>query len=64
MLAGFRAVAADGSLLAVSVSVGEATSQTRAQFQQRVAALGEAARTVLTSDASTGHLLAAATAGS
>jgi methyltransferase (TIGR00027 family) len=59
VLAGFRAVAADGSLLAVSVSVGEATSQTRAQFQQRVAALGEPARTVLTADAA-GPLLAAA----
>ena len=59
VLAEFRAAAADGSLLAVSVSVGEATSQTRARFQQRVAELGEPARTVLTADAA-GDLLAAA----
>jgi methyltransferase (TIGR00027 family) len=59
VLAGFRSVAADGSLLAVSVSVGEATSQTRARFQQRVAELGEPVRTVLTADAADGLLAAA-----
>jgi methyltransferase (TIGR00027 family) len=57
-LAEFRAVTPVGSPLAISVSTG-ATSQTRARFAARVAALGEPARTVLTfEDASA--LLAAA----
>jgi hypothetical protein len=57
-LAEFRAVTPVGSPLAISVSTG-ATSQTRARFADRVAALGEPARTVLTfEDASA--LLAAA----
>ncbi len=59
VLAEFAAVAAPGSLLAISVSVGSATSPTRARFQQRVAALGEPARTVLTAEAATGLLAAA-----
>jgi len=58
VLAEFRAVTPVGSPLAISVSTG-ATSQTRARFADRVAALGEPARTVLTfEDASA--LLAAA----
>jgi len=58
VLAEFRAVTPVGSPLAISVSTG-ATSQTRARFAARVAALGEPARTVLTfEDASA--LLAAA----
>jgi methyltransferase (TIGR00027 family) len=46
VLAEFRAVTAPGAALAISVSTG-APSRTRAAFQQRVAALGEAARTML-----------------
>ena len=59
VLTEFAAVAAGGSLLAISVSVGSATSPTRARFQQRVAELGEPARTVLTAEAATGLLAAA-----
>ena len=44
VLTEFREVTPAGSLLAISVSVGGATSQTRASFQQRVAKLGEPAR--------------------
>lgn len=59
VLAEFRQVTVAGSLLAISVSTGTATSQARARFQQRVAALGEPARTVLTIDEA-GDLLRAA----
>jgi methyltransferase (TIGR00027 family) len=48
VLGEFREVAQAGSLLAISVSVGGATSQARAGFQRRVAEVGEPARTVLT----------------
>jgi methyltransferase (TIGR00027 family) len=48
VLGEFREVAPLGSLLAISVSVGGATSQARAGFQRRVAEVGEPARTVLT----------------
>ena len=44
VLAAFRAVAADGSELAMSVSTGTTTPDQRARFQQRVAAMGEPAR--------------------
>ena len=44
VLAAFRQVAADGSELAISVSTGTATPQERARFEQRVAGLGEPAR--------------------
>ena len=47
VLAEFRAVTPVGSPLAISVSTG-ADTQTRARFAERVAALGEPARTVLT----------------
>jgi methyltransferase (TIGR00027 family) len=46
VLAEFRAVTAPGAALAISVSSG-AASPARAAFQQRVAAVGEPARTVL-----------------
>ncbi|HEY3880131.1 MAG TPA: class I SAM-dependent methyltransferase [Trebonia sp.] len=59
VLAGFRSVTVDGSPLAISVSVGQATSQTRARFQQRVAEMGEPARTVLTAEQAAGLLAAA-----
>jgi methyltransferase (TIGR00027 family) len=57
VLAEFRQVTVDGSLLALSVSTGSASSETRARFQQRVAELGEPARTVLTADATRDLLL-------
>jgi len=50
VLAGFREVTPAGSPLAISVSVGGPTSATRAAFQERVAALGEPARMMLTVD--------------
>ena len=59
VLAEFREVTPAGSLLAISVSTGGATSQTRASFQQRVAELGEPARTVLTFDQAADLLSAA-----
>ena len=65
VLAAFRAVAADGSALAISVSVATTTSQARSRFQERVAALGEPARSQFTHDqardlvAATGWELAA-----
>jgi methyltransferase (TIGR00027 family) len=59
VLGEFREVTQAGSLLAISVSVGAATSQTRASFQQRVAQLGEPARTVLTFGQADGLLSAA-----
>jgi methyltransferase (TIGR00027 family) len=48
VLAELREVTPVGSPLAISVSVDGATPQTRASFQQRVAEVGEPARTVLT----------------
>ncbi len=59
VLTEFREVTPAGSLLAISVSIGGATSQTRASFQQRVAELGEPARTVLTFDQAADLLSAA-----
>jgi methyltransferase (TIGR00027 family) len=59
VLAEFRAVTPVGSTLAISVSIHSATSRTRARFQQRVAELGEPARTVLTFDQAAGLLSAA-----
>ena len=50
VLAAFRQVAADGSELAISVSTGTATPQERARFEQRVAGLGEPARSRFTPD--------------
>jgi methyltransferase (TIGR00027 family) len=48
VLAAFRQVAADGSELAMSVSTDTATPQQRARFQERVAKLGEPARSQFT----------------
>jgi methyltransferase (TIGR00027 family) len=59
VLTEFREVTPVGSLLAISVSVGGVTSETRARFQARVAEIGEPARTVLTFDQA-GALLSAA----
>jgi methyltransferase (TIGR00027 family) len=59
VLGEFREVTPVGSLLAISVSIDSATSQTRASFQQRVAELGEPVRTVLTFDQAAGLLSAA-----
>ena len=50
VLAAFRQVAANGSELAISVSTGTATPQERARFEQRVADLGEPARSKFTPD--------------
>jgi methyltransferase (TIGR00027 family) len=50
VVAAFRQVAADGSELAISVSTGTATPQERSRFQERVAALGEPARSQFTPD--------------
>jgi methyltransferase (TIGR00027 family) len=50
VLAAFRQIAADGSELAISVSTGTATPQERARFEQRVAGLGEPARSRFTPD--------------
>jgi len=60
VLAEFREVTPVGSLLAISVSIGSATSGTRAQFQERVAEIGEPAAAVLTFEQATDLL---ATAG-
>src|ERR1700761_5137361 len=57
VLAEFRQVTVDGSLLALSVSTGSASSEPRPGFQRRVAELGEPARTVLTADATRDLLL-------
>jgi methyltransferase (TIGR00027 family) len=54
----FRAVAASGSPLAISVSVASSTSETRARFRERVAAHGEPARSEYSHD-ETRDLLAA-----
>jgi methyltransferase (TIGR00027 family) len=59
VLAGFREVTPVGGLLAISVSISGVTSQTRARFQQRVAELGEPARTVITFDQASDLLSAA-----
>jgi methyltransferase (TIGR00027 family) len=59
VLAEFRAVTPADSVLAISVSVGGATSQSRAAFRRRVAALGEPARTVLAGDEAADLLSAA-----
>ena len=59
VLAEFRQVTVVGGQLAISVSIGTVTSATRAQFQERVAALGEPVRTVLSIDAATDLLHAA-----
>jgi methyltransferase (TIGR00027 family) len=59
VLAEFRQVTTADSLLAVSVSTGTSTSGTRARFQERVAEMGEPARTVLTFDQAAGLLAAA-----
>ena len=50
VLAAFREVAADGSELAISVSTGTATAESRARFEQRVADMGEPARSRVTPD--------------
>ena len=59
VLAAFRRVAADGSELALSGSTGTATPQQRAQFQQRVADLGEPIRSQFTPDQARALLAAA-----
>jgi methyltransferase (TIGR00027 family) len=48
VLAAFRQVAADGSELAISVSTATTTAEARSRFQQRVAELGEPARSQFT----------------
>jgi methyltransferase (TIGR00027 family) len=48
VLAAFREVAADGSELAMSVSTDTATPRQRARFRERVAKLGEPARSQFT----------------
>jgi methyltransferase (TIGR00027 family) len=58
VLAAFRAATPAGSTLAISVSVGGATSETRAKFQRRVAEIGEPARTVLAFDDAAGLMSA------
>jgi methyltransferase (TIGR00027 family) len=59
VLSEFRAVAAGGSLLAISVSVASSKSDTRARFRERVAAHGEPARSEFSHDEAR-DLLAAA----
>jgi methyltransferase (TIGR00027 family) len=59
VLTEFRAVTVAGSLLAISVSVGAATSAARARFRERVAEVGEPARTTLSSDQASDLLSAA-----
>ena len=58
LLRGLRARAAPESLLAISLSVGDASGERRERFQARVTAVGEPVRTVLTADGA-GALLAA-----
>lgn len=48
VLAEFREVTTAGGLLAISVSSGTATAAARARFQERVAGIGEPARSMLT----------------
>jgi methyltransferase (TIGR00027 family) len=50
VLSEFGAVAAGGSLLAISVSVASSTSEARARFRERVAAHGEPARSEFSHD--------------
>jgi methyltransferase (TIGR00027 family) len=59
VVAAFRQVAADGSELAISVSTATSTPEQRARFQQRVAAMGEPARSQFTLDEARGLLAAA-----
>jgi O-methyltransferase involved in polyketide biosynthesis len=59
VLAGFRAVTPAGSPLAISVSVGGPTSATGTRFRERVAALGEPARMMLTIEETVGLLAGA-----
>jgi methyltransferase (TIGR00027 family) len=59
VLSEFRAVAAGGSLLAISVSVASSTSETRARFRERVAAHGEPARSEFSHDEARDLLVAA-----
>jgi methyltransferase (TIGR00027 family) len=59
VLSEFRAVAAGGSLLAISVSVASSTSETRARFRERVAAHGEPARSEFSPDEARDLLVAA-----
>jgi len=59
VVAAFRSVAADGSELALSVSTDTATPQQRDRFRQRVAALGEPARSQFTHDDARSLLAAA-----
>jgi methyltransferase (TIGR00027 family) len=58
VLAEFREVTPVGSLLAISVSI-DGVTETRARFQQRVAEMGEPARTVITFGEATALLSAA-----
>jgi methyltransferase (TIGR00027 family) len=57
VLSAFREVAADGSALAISISTST-DSQTRSRFAERVAKVGEPARSVFTADQAS-QLLAA-----
>jgi methyltransferase (TIGR00027 family) len=59
VLAEFREVTPVGSLLAISVSIASAAAQSRARFHERVAELGEPARTVLPVDQAAALLSAA-----
>ena len=59
VLTEFRQVTPAGSPLAISVSTRGGTSQARARFQQRVAEVGEPARSVITFDQAAGLLSAA-----
>jgi methyltransferase (TIGR00027 family) len=59
VLAEFREVTAAGSGLAISVSAGTATPAARARFHERLAELGEPARSVLTTGDAAGLLAAA-----
>jgi methyltransferase (TIGR00027 family) len=59
VLAAFRAVAADGSELALSSSTASSTPEQRARFQERVAAMGEPALSQFTHEEAR-DLLAAA----
>lgn len=59
VLAEFREVTMAGSALAISVSTGTSTPATRARFEERVARLGEPARSMLTAEDAAGLLAAA-----
>jgi methyltransferase (TIGR00027 family) len=59
VLTEFREVTPVGSPLAISVSTRGTTAEARARFAERVAEIGEPARTVITSDEATGLLSAA-----